>query len=72
MILANDPLFTREALTEHIEKPKENYNKKNMKSYVIQTIELHTRNKDSMVGRQNECIICGGKYDFDDCNVFNN
>ena len=63
VVLVNDPLFSKKALKEYIDKNEKVNKKRHTKTYVTQTSEQAKEKK--------ECQICGDGHDADDCSIFN-
>ena len=69
LVLVNDPLFSKEALKESIDKNEKVSKKRHTKTYVTQTSEQAKERKDG--SKLIECQICGDGHDADDCSIFN-
>ena len=69
MMLANDPLFSREAWKDYTDKHDKSSKKRLMKSYAAQTPD--PAKKETEYTSQNKCHICSGKHDMGNCNIFN-
>ena len=69
MVLANDPLFSREALKYDTDKHYRSPNKRLMKSYAALTPA--PAKEETEYTKQRNCHICGGKHGMDNCTVFN-
>ena len=67
MVLANDPLFSRETLKDYPDKHDRSSKKRLMKSYAAQT--LAPVKKETEYIKQSNCPTCGGKHDMDNCTV---
>ena len=68
MVLVNDPLFSKEALKEYIDKNEKVNKKRHTKTYVTQTSEQARERKDG--SKLIECQICGDGHVADDCSIF--
>ena len=69
MVLANGPLFSRDASKDYADKHDGSSKKRLMKSYAAQApvpAKEETENTN-----QSNCQICGGRHDMDNCTVFN-
>ena len=69
MVLANDPLFSRETLKDYTDKHDRSSKKRLMKSYAAQTPA--PAKEETEYTKQSNCHICGGKHDMDNYTVFN-
>ena len=69
VVLVNDPLFSKKALKEYIDKNEKINKKRHTKTYVTQTSEQAKEKKDG--SKLIECQICGDGHDADDCSIFN-
>ena len=68
MVLANDPLFSREALKDYTDKHDKRSKKRLIKSYAAPT--PGPAKEETEYTSQNDCHICSGKHDIDNCNIF--
>ena len=66
-MLVKDPLFSREASKDYIDKHKKNSKKRLMK-YTAQTPDL--AKKETEYTKQSNYHICGGKHDMDNWTIF--
>ena len=67
MVLASDPLFSREALKNYTDKHGRSSKKRLMKSYATQTPA--PAKGETEYTKQSNCHICGGKHDIDNCSL---
>ena len=71
-ILMNDPLFSREALSDYHTKLEHPFRQKRMKNY---TIKAEDENKKDVRGssedNSSKCTMCNGWHGPDECKVFN-
>ena len=70
MVLANDPLLSRETLKDYTDKYDRSSKKRLMNSYAAQTT-LDPAKDETEYTKQSNCPICGGKHDMDYCTIFN-
>ena len=68
-LLANDPLFSQEALKEY-NKRQEKEARRKLKSYISHAAEPVKNKRDDSSG--NSCPVFEGRYDLDNCRQFNN
>ena len=66
-LLASDPLFSQEALKQYNERQEKGTRK--LKSYVSHAAEPVKNERDVSSG--NDCPVCEGRYDLDNCRQFN-
>ena len=68
ILLASDPLFSREALKVYVEKEERSHLKKKMKSYASNTTDKVQEEKDAI--KEMKCPVCEEKHDLDNCKQF--
>ena len=69
-LLANDSLFSREALKVYVEKEEKSHLKKKMKPYASNTTDKVQEQKDDI--KEIKYPVCEEKHDLDKCKQFNN
>ena len=66
--LASDPLFSHKALKEYNEKQEKGIRRK-LKSYISHEVVPVINKRDDP--SENNCPVCEGKHDLDNCKEFN-
>ena len=66
-LLASDPLFSQEALKQYNKRQEDGTRK--LKSYVSDVAEPVKNERDVSIG--NDCSVCEGRHDLDNCIQFN-
>jgi len=67
-ILANDPLFSKDALKDYTVHHERSATKRRMRAYASQAVESMKPNTGNY--QERECPVCGQHHDLDDCATF--